>query len=92
VAKLKPSPIFLAVHRLDEDVYFRRLDREEFAILSALQAGKSLNAAIESALRSSPIAAADRAAHVEKWFHTWSALGWFCRLEKSPKNQKAAAR
>jgi hypothetical protein len=92
VAKLKPSPIFLAVHRLDEDVYFRRLDREEFAILSALHAGKSLNAAIESALRHSPIALADRAAHVEKWFHTWSALGWFCRLEKSPKTEKAAAR
>jgi hypothetical protein len=92
VAKLKPSPIFLGVHRLDEDVYFRRLDREEFAILSALHAGKSLNAAIESALRHSPIALADRAAHVEKWFHTWSALGWFCRLEKSPKIEKAAAR
>ncbi len=92
VAKLKPSPIFLAVHRLNEDVYFRRLDREEFAILSALHAGKPLNAAIESALRNSPIAAADRAAHVEKWFHTWSALGWFCGLEKSPKIAKAAAR
>jgi len=92
VAKLKPSPIFLSVYRLDEDVYFRRLEREEFAILSALHAGKSLNAAIESALRSSPIAAADRAAQVEKWFHTWSALGWFCRLEKSPKHEKALSR
>jgi hypothetical protein len=79
VAKLKPSPIFLAVHRLDEDVYFRRLEREEFAILSALHAGKFLNAAIESALRGSSIAVPDRAAHVEKWFHAWSALGWFCQ-------------
>jgi len=92
IAKLRPSPIFLAVHRLNEDVYFRRLDREEFAILSALHAGKSLNAAIESALRHSPIVAADRAARVEKWFHTWSAFGWFCRLEKSLKIAKAASR
>ena len=82
VAKLEPNPIFLAVHRLDEDVYFRRLDREEFAILSALHAGKSLNAAMGSALRESLTALADRAAHVEKWFHTWSALGWFCRPQK----------
>jgi hypothetical protein len=82
VAKLKPSPIFLAVHRLDEDVYFRRLDREEFAILSALHAGKSLNAAMGSALRESLTVLADRAAHVEKWFHTWSALGWFCWPQK----------
>ena len=82
VSKLKPSPIFLAVHRLDEDVYFRRLDREEFAILSALHAGKSLNSAIESGLRGSAIPPADRAARVEKWFHTWSGLGWFCQPER----------
>ena len=82
VAKLKPSPIFLAVYRLEEDVYFRRLDREEFAILSALHAGKSLNSAIESRLRGSAIPLADRAARVEKWFHTWSALGWFCQPER----------
>lgn len=82
VSKLKPSPIFLAVHRLDEDVYFRRLDREEFAILSALHAGKSLSSAIESGLRGSAIPPADRAARVEKWFHTWSGLGWFCQPER----------
>ncbi|MGA8407192.1 MAG: DNA-binding domain-containing protein [Candidatus Acidiferrales bacterium] len=92
VAKLKPGPIFLAVHRLDEDVYFRRLVREEFLILSALHAGKSLHAAIDAALRQSAMAAEERAAQVEAWFRTWSALGWFCRLVKSPENKKAAAR
>lgn len=85
VAKLKPSLIYLTVYRLEEDVYFRRLEREEFLILSALQAGKSLNAAIDAALRGSPLAAEERAAQVEKWFRTWSALGWFCRLEKIPE-------
>ncbi len=79
VAKLKPSPIFLAVHRLDEDVYFRRLAREEFEILSQLHAGKSLNAAIEAALRRSPLPAEERAANVENWFRTWATLGWFCQ-------------
>ena len=92
VARLKPSPIFLVVHRLDEDVYFRRIDGEEFAILSALRAGKTLNAAIESALRRTSIAAKDRAVYVEKWFHTWSALDWFCRQERHSKNEKAALR
>jgi hypothetical protein len=79
VAKLKPSPIFLAVHRLDEDVYFRRLAREEFEILSQLHAGKSLNAAIDAALRRSPLPAEERAERVENWFRAWSAFGWFCR-------------
>ena len=92
VARLKPSPIFLVVHRLDEDVYFRRIDGEEFSILSALRAGKTLNDAIESALRRTSIAAKDRAVYVEKWFHTWSALDWFCRQERHSKNEKAAFR
>jgi hypothetical protein len=82
----------LAVHRLDEDVYFRRLAREEFEILSQLHAGKSLDAAIGAALRRSQLSAEERTANVENWFRTWSALGWFCRLEKSPENKKAAAR
>jgi Putative DNA-binding domain len=85
VAKLKASPLYLTVYRLDEEVYFRRLEREEFLILSALEAGKSLNAAIDVGLQKSPLAAEERAAQVEKWFRTWSALGWFCRLEKNPK-------
>ena len=46
VAKLKPAPIFLAVHRIDYSVYFRRLDAEEFAILTALRKGKTLSAAV----------------------------------------------
>ena len=84
VAKLKPNSLYLTVYRLDEDVYFRRLERDEFLILSALEAGKSLNAAIEAALRKSPLPAEERATQMEKWFRTWSALGWFCRLEKVP--------
>jgi hypothetical protein len=87
VAKLKPQPIFLAVHRMDDSVYFRRLQGEEFAILRALRAGKALNAAVESALKKSLIPAEERPSHVQHWFQTWSALGWFCRREndKDPK-------
>ncbi len=42
VAKLKPDDIFLVVHRFDDSVYFRRVEAEEFAILSALRKGKPL--------------------------------------------------
>jgi hypothetical protein len=83
VARMKPSPIFLAVHRLDEEVYFRRLEREEFAILSHLRAGKSLNAAIEAGLRKSTTPADARPLLIQKWFQTWSTLGWFCPWAKS---------
>jgi hypothetical protein len=79
VAKLKRAPIFLAVHRMDESVYFRRIEREEFLILRALRDGKNLGRAIEVAFLKSAVAAEGRAGLVQKWFQNWAALGWFCR-------------
>jgi hypothetical protein len=81
VAKLKPSPIFLAVHRMDDSVYFRRLQRDEFAILTALRDGKPLKSAVEHALRKSSVDPEELAANVQHWFQTWAVLGWFCRIE-----------
>jgi Putative DNA-binding domain len=79
VAKLKPAPIFLAVHRVDYSVYFRRIEAEEFAILKALRAGKPLGEAIETGLRRTKIPLNERAASVRRWFQNWAALGWFCK-------------
>jgi Putative DNA-binding domain len=84
VAKLKPAAIFLAVHRLDDSVYFRRIEREEFAILSALREGKSLDRAVESGFRKSSMAPDERPLSVQQWFRNWAALGWFCRPEQKP--------
>jgi Putative DNA-binding domain len=84
VARLEASRVFLAVHRLDLSVYFRRLQREEFIILSKLRKGETVNRAIESAFRESSIKVADRPSHVQHWFHTWAALGWFCAPNKIP--------
>jgi hypothetical protein len=78
-AKLKPGAIFLAVHRLDESVYFRRLDREEFHILRALRGGKSLAQAIDMGFRGSKTPISERAEAVQKWFQHWATLGWFCK-------------
>jgi len=83
VAGMKPSPMFLAVHRLGEEVYFRRLEREEFAILSFLRDGKSLNAAIDAGLRRSDTPVTERPLLIQKWFQTWSTLGWFYPWTKS---------
>jgi hypothetical protein len=80
VAKLKPAPIFLAVHRIDYSVYFRRIEPEEFAILSALRAGEPLGKAVGAGLRKTAIPLDQRAASVQQWFQNWAALGWFCHL------------
>src|SRR5712664_3456660 len=89
VAKLQPAQIFLAVHRLDFSVYFRRIEPEEFALLSALRSGKTIERAIEAAFRKSSVPAADRAAFVQHSFQTWAALGWFCRHEANVHGKKS---
>jgi Putative DNA-binding domain len=78
VAKLKPANIFLAVHRIDDSVYFRRIAREEFVILSSLQDGKPLGRAIDAGFQKSRVPPGERAGMVQQWFLNWSALGWFC--------------
>lgn len=76
---LKPQSIFLAVHRHDDSVYFRRLEPEAFGLLAAVQDGKSIAGAVAGAFRQSSMPAAERAETVREWFELWSALGWFCR-------------
>lgn len=77
VARLKPAAVYLAIHRVDNMVYFRRLDREEFTILQTLQKGRTLERAVVTAFRSSKIPISERAPRVAAWFQNWSSLGWF---------------
>jgi hypothetical protein len=86
VAKLKPDSIFLAVYRIDNSVYFRRIEAEEFAILSALRTGKTLGKSIETALRGTAIAEEERPARVQQCFQDWATLGWFCQPAKKAAN------
>jgi len=76
---LKPHPIFLAVHRHDDSVYFRRLEPEAYSLLAALREGKSIQAAVTAAFRKSAMPVAERVETVRDWFELWAALGWFCR-------------
>ena len=84
VAKLTPAEIYLVVHRVDFSVYFRRIGREEFAILSALREGKPLAKAIDLAFRKSAIPLDKRAENVQEWFQNWAALGWFTKAKEKP--------
>ena len=77
VARLKPAPTYLAVHRVDNMVYFRRLEREEFAVLDALHQGKTLGRAIEAGFRKSSTPIGQQASEASAWFRNWAALGWF---------------
>ena len=75
---LRRRPLWLAAHRVDFSVYYRRLAQEEFLALRALRDGLSLGEAIEQAFTASSIPAARQAGRVRTWFANWAELGWIC--------------
>jgi hypothetical protein len=78
-ASLKRGNIFLGVHRHENAVYYKRLDSEEYQLLRALDAGKTLGEALDHAFLSSALPEEERPARVQAWFQNWAELGWFCR-------------
>jgi hypothetical protein len=79
--RLRPRPTWLAAHRVDLSVYYRRLEREEFQMLAALREGLSLAQAIAAGFADSRIPAKRRAQKIQAWFGTWAELGWICAPE-----------
>ncbi|HLY16206.1 MAG TPA: DNA-binding domain-containing protein [Bryobacteraceae bacterium] len=78
IGAMDPEHIFLAVHRHDFMVYYRRLEAEEFRLLSALRRRLPLGEAMEAALEDSPLPVDELRRRVEIWFATWAELGWLC--------------
>lgn len=77
-AKSLPSPIFLAVHRLDLAVYYKRLDPEAWHLLQALRTGFTLEDACELAFRESKEPMEAITTKVGSWFSAWTGFGWLC--------------
>jgi len=75
---LPSEPVFLAVHRHDDSVYYRRLDPEDFHLLSAIRGGATLSQAIDAAFANSAMPEEDRPAHLQSAFALFATLGWFC--------------
>lgn len=75
------ADIHLAVHRHDNRLYFKRLEPEAFAILSALSGGVTVENACFEAITSSKSADGDWSAKIQGWFQNWAALGWLCRAK-----------
>lgn len=77
VAALAPKPVHLAVHRLENSVWYKPLSLEEFRLLEAIQSGKPLGAAIDEGFQSSDIPEDQRPAFLQECFAAWAMLGWF---------------
>jgi hypothetical protein len=76
----QPQKIFLAIHRSENSVWYKRLEPEAYLICNSLQKGRSLQAACEHAFRRRK-ADANFGATLQEWFAQWASFGWFCRAE-----------
>jgi Putative DNA-binding domain len=75
----EPERIYLAVHRMDDSVYYKRLQLESFRMLNALSKQKPLEQAIDLAFENSSMPEQERIVALQQWFGNWAELGWFCR-------------
>jgi len=75
-ARLQPQRIWLAVHRVDFIVYYRRLEPGEFRLLQAIARGGTIGEALDATADLEP-------EQVQGWFANWARLGWLCRAEQA---------
>jgi len=75
---LQREDIFLAVHRVNEWVYFRRLEADEFHLLEALSGGKPVGEAIDGIFGESEAPLEELRGKIQEWFRAWAEGGWFC--------------
>ncbi len=78
--KLKAGKIFLAVHRHNDTVYYKRLEQDAFTVLSAFRPKSTVADACQQLgkVEGDP---AVLGAKIQEWFRSWAALGWLCRVD-----------
>jgi hypothetical protein len=78
----KRERIYLVVHRYDNELFYKRLEPEAFAILRGLGRGLTVEKACVAALAKTRNTRKDWARQIQEWFHDWAALGWICPGKK----------
>ena len=76
---MRRTKIYLAVHRFDNSVYYRRIEHEAYLLLSALQQRKTLAESIDHAFADSKLSPEEQAAKIQQCFAHAAELGWFCQ-------------
>jgi hypothetical protein len=75
---IKREQIYLAVHRYDDCVYYRRIERETLQLLNALREGASVAEAAARAFEASKRTPPGQADSLRESFSLASELGWLC--------------
>ena len=77
------KPMYLAVHRFELVVHYKRLDVEMFRLMSTLAKGASIAEAAEVAYEESTLTADECQRHIQSSFALFAALGWVCKPKHS---------
>ncbi len=83
IPQVKREAVFLAVHRYDDSVYYRRLEKETFLLLRDLRSGASVTMAASQAFVKSKLTPDGQASLLQKSFALASQLGWLCPLNEA---------
>ena len=78
VTRFKCERIYVAVHRVDFAVFYRRMAAEECRLLNALREGQPFGRAIRTGFKDSPVPSGEQPSMLERWFAAWAELGWLC--------------
>lgn len=84
---ISACPVYLAIHRFELVVHYRRLDAEMFRLMSALAKRASIADAVEFAYGDSRLTAEQCRQHIEHSFALFAALGWFCKSGPSEREE-----
>lgn len=76
---LSSTPVYLAIHRFELVVHYKRLDAEMFRLMTALAKGECIADAAELAYGESTLTGEECQQHIQSSFALFAALGWFCR-------------
>ena len=76
----QPEKVWMAVHRVENSLYYKRLAPAAYAILTGLQHGQTLAEACEegATVAAEKTPELDLITAIREWFHDWAALGWLC--------------
>lgn len=77
-ARTSAAPIYLAVHRVEFSVYYKRLEPGAWVLLQALGRGLTLEAACADAFADARESEEEMAGKIQGWFATWTRFGWLC--------------
>jgi hypothetical protein len=73
--------LHIVVHRVDNQLYYKRLEPEAARLLRAIKSGHTLAEACARAFGRANLDAIEQAERVREWFALWMRLGWLCARE-----------